>query len=200
LQEQPPRRGRRPGQTDSKAAILEAARRLFVAEGYGQTTIRAVAEQAGVDSALVMHFFSSKDGLFRAAIEWPVDMDEAARRVFDGDAAGFGERLARMVCEVWEDETTRHPLTVILRNAVQREDAARMASEFMQRELVGRIRTQAQDPSAALRAGLAHSALTGMVMARYVIGVEPLASAPRETVVRVVGSTIQRYLTGDIEL
>ena len=146
-----------------------------------------------------MHYFGSKDGLFRAAIEWPVDMDQAARQILEGDPAGFGERLVRTVCEAWEDETTRHPLTVIVRNAVQREEAARMVSLFMERELVGRIRTQAHDSLAALRAGLAHSALTGLVVARYVIKVEPLASTPRETIVRVVGATIQRYLTGGLD-
>lgn len=157
-----------------------------------------MAEQAGVDSALVMHYFTSKEGLFRAAIEWPVDMDMAAHRVFEGDPARMGERLVRMVCEIWEDETTRHPLAVILRNAVQHEEAARLASQFMQREMVGRLVARAQDPAAALRGGLAHSALVGLVMARYVIRMEPLASTPTEVVVRAVGSTIQRYLDGDI--
>lgn len=177
---------------------MEAARRLFAAEGYDETTIRAVADQAGVDSALVMHYFTSKDGLFRAAIEWPLDMDQAARRILEGDPAGIGERLVRMVCEAWEDETTRHPLIVILRNAVQHDEAARLASEFMQREMVGRLVARTQDPAAALRGGLAHSAVLGLVMARYVIRMEPLASTPTEVVVRVVGSTIQRYLDGDL--
>jgi AcrR family transcriptional regulator len=157
-----------------------------------------VAENAGVDAALVMHYFTSKDGLFRAAIEWPFDMEEAATRVFEGDPERMGERLVRMVCEVWEDETTGHPLAVVLRNAVQREEAARLAAGFVQREMVGRLVERSQDPSVALRGSLAHSALLGLVMARYVVGVEPLASAPTEVVVQAVGPAIQRYLTGDI--
>jgi AcrR family transcriptional regulator len=192
------RRGRRPGRSETKTLILGSARHLFAVEGYEQTSIRGVAEKAGVDPALVMHYFSSKEGLFRAAIDWPFDMDEAARRVFEGDPIGMGDRLVRMVCEVWEDDTTRHPLTVILRNAVQREEAARLASEFVEREMVGRVAGRTQEPTAALRGALAHSAVIGLVMARYVIGVEPLASAPVETVVQAVGPTIQRYLTGDI--
>lgn len=191
-------RCRRPGQSDTKRLILEAARRLFSADGYDQTTIRAVAEQAGVDSALVMHYFSSKEGLFHAAIEWPVDMDDAAHRVFDGDPERMGERLVRVVCETWEDGTARHPLTVILRNSLQREEAARLASEFVEREMVGRLVARSPNSDAALRGSLVHTVIMGLVMTRYVIGVEPLASLPREEVVRLLGPTVQRYATGDI--
>jgi AcrR family transcriptional regulator len=151
-----------------------------------------------VDSALVMHYFSSKEGLFRAAIEWPFDMDDKARVVFEGDPERMGERLVRMVCRVWEEEPTRHPLTVVLRNAMQREDAARLAAEFVQREMVGRLVEHYGDPSASLRGSLAHSSLLGLVIARYVIKVEPLASLSLEDVVALVGPAIQRYLTGDI--
>ncbi|MBN1630836.1 MAG: helix-turn-helix transcriptional regulator, partial [Thermoleophilia bacterium] len=69
------RTGRRPGRTRTRAQILESARQQFADFGYEQTTIRGVAEQAGVDPALVMHYFGSKEGLFQAAIDWPFDMD-----------------------------------------------------------------------------------------------------------------------------
>jgi AcrR family transcriptional regulator len=192
------RRGRRPGPSDTKQSILESARHLFATLGYEQTSIRGVAERAGVDPALVMHYFSSKEGLFRAAIDWPVDMDEAAGRVFEGDPNGMGERLVRMVCGLWEEETTRHPLAVILRNAVQREEAAGLMAEFVEREIVGRLVARTQDSTSALRGCLAHSALVGLIVARYVIGVEPLASASIEAVARAVGPTVQRYLAGDL--
>jgi AcrR family transcriptional regulator len=197
--EQRPRRGRRPGQGDTRNVILEAAQRLFATEGYDHTTIRAVAEMAGVDSALVMHYFSSKDGLFRAATEWPFDIDEVTRHILDGDPSGMGERLVRVVCEVWEDETTRHPLTVILRNAVQREEAAALWCEFIERYMVARVVERTGDPTAAFRGSLAHAAVVGLILARYVIRVEPLASAAREDVVRAVGPTVQRYLAGDMD-
>jgi AcrR family transcriptional regulator len=158
-----------------------------------------VADGAGVDPALVMHHFSSKEGLFRAAIDWPIDLDEATRRVFSGDPADMGERLVRMVCEIWEDESTRHPLTVILRNAVEREDAARLLSRFVERELIGRLPAQTREPRATIRGSLAYSALVGMVVARYVIGVEPLASSPVDMVVQAMGPAIQRYLVGETD-
>lgn len=158
-----------------------------------------MADQAGVDASLVMHYFASKEGLLEAAMDWPFDMDEAVRAVFEGDPSGIGERLVRMVCAVWEDETTRHPLTVIVRNAAQREDAARLASEFVEQTIIKRVAAQTQDPAAALRGVLAHSALVGLIMIRYVIGIEPLASISAEVVVKTVGPVIQRYLMGDID-
>ena len=190
------RRGRRRGQSDTKERILESGRCLFATLGYEGTSIRGVAEKAGVDPALVMHYFGSKEGLFQAAIDWPFDMDDAARQIFEGAPELIGERLVRMVCAVWEDQTTRHPLTVIVRNAVQREDAARLMSEFVARQMVARVVERTKDPADALRAALAHSALVGMVITRYLIGVEPLASVPAEEVVKAVGPAIQRYLAG----
>jgi hypothetical protein len=103
-----------------------------------------------------------------------------------------------MVCEIWEDESTRHPLTVILRNAVEREDAARLLSRFVERELLGRLPAQTRESKATIWGSLAYSALVGMVVARYVIGVEPLASAPVDMVVQTMGPAIQRYLVGEI--
>ncbi len=192
------RGGRRPGRNDTKNVILEAARYLFASAGYNETSIRAIAGRAGVDPALVMHYFSSKEGLLRAAMEWPLDIDQAARDIFEGDHERTGERLIRMLCEIWEDETTRHPYAVILRNAVQHEEAARLTAEFVRQVIVGQLVSRTGDPSAPLRGLLAHSALVGLVTVRYVVGVEPLASAPVEQVVQALGPTLQRYLMGDI--
>jgi AcrR family transcriptional regulator len=196
--EHPVRRGRRPGRSHTKRLILEAARQLFASAGYDAASIRAVAEEAGVDPALVMYYFSSKQGLLQAAMEWPVDIDEIARGIFEGDPERTGERLARMVCSLWEDEKTRHPLAVILRNAVQNEEAARLASEFVKHVLVGQLVARTDDASAPLRGLLAHSTLVGLVTIRYILGIEPLASASTEEVVQAVGPTLQRYLRGDL--
>lgn len=192
-------RGRPPGPSDTKSSILKSARRLFASDGYNQTSIRAVAAESGVDPALVMYFFSSKQELFRAAIEWPFDIDDVARRIFNGDIGRTGERLVRTMCEIWEDQTTVHPLAVILRNAVQREEAANLLREFVQQEMIGRLMAQSFHRNADLRGSLVHSAIVGLFLTRHVIGVEPLASAPREVVVRAIGPTVQRYLTGVID-
>jgi len=191
-------KGRRPGQSQTRQRILEAARRLFADRGFDHTTIRHIAETANVDPALVMYYFESKAKLFRAAIDWPVDMDKGARHIFEGDPRTVGERLVRLVCTTWEDQNTRHPLTVIFRNAIQHDEAARLMSEFIAKEMVARAAACAKDRLGPLRGALIHSTLVGLVLHRYLLRVEPLASASVEQVVRAVGPTIQRYLTEDI--
>jgi hypothetical protein len=109
----------------------------------------------------------------------------------------MGERLVRLVCRVWEDESTRHPLTVILRNAVEREDAARLLSQFVERELVGSLPLGDERPDAGIRHTLAYSSIVGLVVARYVVRVEPLASASVDDLARAMGPALQQYLTGD---
>jgi AcrR family transcriptional regulator len=193
------RRGRPPGQSDTRKVILEAARRLFASLGYGQTSIRAVAAESGVDASLVMHYFSSKEGLFRAAIEWPPDVDDAVRLSLQGHIENTGERLIDTLCRVWEDQGAGHPLAVMLRNAVQHEEAARLLHEFLRDEMVGRPTLLNGRSDTELREGLIYSTIVGLFLSRYVIGVEAVASVPRETIVRAVGPTIQRYLTGDID-
>jgi AcrR family transcriptional regulator len=188
--------GRRPGRSGARDCILTSARRSFAARGFERTSIRTVAEEAGVDPALVMHYFSSKDGLFRASIDCPVDLEAVSARIMAVREDARGRQIVRVICEVWQDETTRHPLVILLRNAIERQDAAALLSQFVERELVGRLSAQTRGEDASARASAAYSALLGLVLARYVIGVEPLASAPLEQVVELVGPTIQRYLDG----
>jgi len=190
--------GRRPGPSTTRGQILAAARRRFAVDGFDRTSIRAVAAEAGVDPALVLHYFGSKDGLFSAAVEWPVELTEITRRVLAPGLDGLGERLVRFFLEQWEEERTRHPLTVLVRSAVGHEGAARLLAEFVRYELVGRLAAVSGEPAAELRGGLVASSMIGLALARYVVRLEPLASAPRETVVTAVAPTVQRYLTGDI--
>ena len=192
------RSGRRPGSSGTRAAILAAAQRQFVAAGFDQTSIRSVAEEAGVDPALVIHYFHSKDGLLVAGMAWPIDLDEISEHVVAPGLDGFGERLARFFLAQWDDPSKRHPLTVIVRNAVSHETAARLLTDFVRRELVGRLVTLMDEPTAELRGSLVASTLVGLAMTRYVVRLEPLASAPSEVVVAAMAPTIQRFLTGDL--
>ena len=196
---QPRRRsGRRPGTSGTRQAILAAARRQFVAAGFDQTSIRRVAAEAGVDPALVIHYFGSKDGLLGAVMAWPVDLDEIAERVVAPGLDGFGERLVRFFLVQWDDPAKRHPLTVIVRNAMSHEEAARLLAEFVRRELVGRLVPLMDAQTAELRGSLVCSALVGLAMTRYVVRLEPLSSAPADVVVAAMAPTIQRFLTGDL--
>ncbi len=157
-----------------------------------------MAESAEVDSALVLHYFSSKEGLFRAVIEWPFDMNERVREVLKGDPSRMGERLVSMVCQAWDNEQMRSPLTVVFRNAVQGEETSRIAADFVKRELIDRIVAWSSDPAARLRGTLVYSTMLGLVTARYVVRVEPLASLSSDQVVELVAPTVQRYLTCDL--
>src|SRR5438067_12221945 len=112
------RTGRRPGPTTSRDTILEAARRQFAEAGYEPTSVRSIAAEAGVDAALVVHFFGTKEQLFRAAVAWPFDPAELATRLIGPGAEGLGERLARTFLTFWDDPETSPQLLALLRAAM----------------------------------------------------------------------------------
>ena len=160
--------------------------------------MRSIAAEAGVDPSLVIHYFGSKDGLFGAVMAWPVNLDEIAEQVVAPGLDGVGERLVRYLLAQWDDPSKRHPLTVIMRNAVSHDEAARLLTEFVRRELVGRIVPLMEEATAELRGSLVASTLVGLAMTRYVVRLEPLASAPADVVVAAMAPVIERLLTGDL--
>jgi AcrR family transcriptional regulator len=190
------RRGRRAGGGDTRGAILDAARTLFARNGYTATTLRAVARDAGVDPALTLHHFGSKDALFRSAMRFPVDPAAIASAIEGGDRGQVGERLCRYFLRLWEDEATRGSLLTILRSALTHDAAAEMMRGFISEALVGRVAAVLELPDPELRASLVGSQLAGLAMARYLLRIEPLASADTATVTSWVAPTLQRYLTG----
>ncbi len=151
-----------------------------------------------MDPALVLHYFGSKDRLFAAAVEWPIDLDEVASGVLAPGPDGLGERLVRLLVERWEDERTREPLAAVIRSAVGQGESAQMTREFMRREVLARLAGFLPGPTAELRVSLVAGTLAGLAITRYIMRVEPIASLPADDVVRAVGPTVQRYLTGDI--
>jgi AcrR family transcriptional regulator len=191
-----PRTGRRPGASGSREAILEAARTLFAEHGYSATSMRAIGTAAGVDAALIVHFFGSKARLLREAIEWPFDPVEAAERVYAKGRRNVGEELARLVVETWEREGDRSAIMTLLRAATVEPSAAEMLREFMQNELAPPLFQRLNPDQPELRAGLATAQIVGLGMARYVLRLEPLASMTSDEVIAWVAPTLQRYLTG----
>jgi AcrR family transcriptional regulator len=191
-----PRTGRRPGASGSREAILEAARTLFAEHGYSATSMRAIGTAAGVDAALIVHFFGSKARLLREAIEWPFDPVEAAERVYAKGRRNVGEQLARLVVETWEREGDRSAIMTLLRAATVEPSAAEMLREFMQDELAPPLFQRLNPDQPDLRAGLATAQIVGLGMARYVLRLEPLASMTSDEVIAWVAPTLQRYLTG----
>jgi AcrR family transcriptional regulator len=192
------RPGRPPGETRSRQAILRAARSSFASRGYDRTTIRGVAASARVDPALVHHYFGTKDQLFTAAMEFPMDPEMVAKIVLGEGVEGAGERLVRLLLTVWGTPENRKPLLGLLRSAVTNPRAARMLREFMSRALLGRIAPALGREDARLRVALVGSQVIGLAILRYVIRVEPLASASEDELVAAVGPRFQDYLTAEL--
>jgi AcrR family transcriptional regulator len=192
------RTGRRPGVSGTREAILDAARRAFAEQGYQRATIRVVAELAGVDPALVHHYFGTKQDLFVAAVRLPVNPVDQLTAVLAAEPDQVGQRLVETFLSIWDHAAGQSPLLALIRSAVADKDAAAMLREFITEEVLGPIARRLGSPDAQLRATLVGSQLIGLAMARYIIRVEPLASAPSAQVAAVVGPTVQRYLTGEV--
>lgn len=188
------RTGRRPGTTLSRQAILRSAQAKFGAHGFEKASIRSIAQDAGVDAALIHHFFLSKEGLFAASIHDALHPDKVVEEVLAGRETEVGERLVRAFLGLWEGEETAHQMRSILRSAVSHERAARMLREFIMREVLVPIASASGQPRPETRASLAASQLIGMAMTRYIVEIQPIASLPGEELVASVGPVMQRYL------
>jgi AcrR family transcriptional regulator len=193
-----PRTGRRPGEAGTRDRIADAARRLFAERGFDRTSIRAIAAEAGVDPALVHHYFGTKQRLFIEAVDFPIDAVRALESLAVDDVTHVGERLVRFALQLWDDPVVLPRLLSVLRSAVTDPEAAQLLGQLFTRQgpvqLVHAIDADQPD----LRAELVGTQLVGLAVARHVLRLEPLASADHETIVAAVGPTMQRYLTGDL--
>ena len=167
-------------------------------QGYGATSVRAVARTAGVDPSLVLHFFGSKDGLFAAALELPVDPAEVVAGLLAGGADDLGERIVRTFLAIWDASPGQGPMLAMLRSAVSHEDAAGMLRELLLRVILRPLAVGAGGSDPDLRAALLASQLVGLAITRYVLRLEPVTSAPADELAPLLGPTLQRYLTGQL--
>ena len=192
------RSGRRAGTSGTRDAILRCARQLFADGGYSGATMRAIAAAAGVDAALVHHYFGTKQQLFAAAMEVPVDPADVVGALRLGPADDIGERIIGTFLATWDSQGGQPRIRALVRSAVTDEAAARMLREFLLDAVLSPIAETYAKDHAALRATLVGSQIIGLAMMRYIIGIEPLASADADTVIAAYGPTIQRYLTGEL--
>lgn len=188
--------GRRPGESGTRDAILAAARLAFGTQGYGATSVRAVARAAGVDPSLVLHFFGSKDGLFEAALELPLDPAAIVAGLLAGDLDTLGERVVRTFLGVWDATPGQGPMLAMLRSAVSHEDSAAMLRELLLRVILRPVAHGAGGDRPDLRASLLASQVVGLALTRYVLKLKPVASAFADDLAPLFGPTLQRYLTG----
>jgi AcrR family transcriptional regulator len=184
--------GRRPGPNATREAILASARDLFAEKGYDGASLRAIARAAGVDPALVHHFYGNKEGVFVAAMRFPIDPSEVLPRILGARRDKLGETMVRTFLEIWGDEERRAPILAMLRSAMTNEQIAVMMREFVSSALFGRAGEMHQIP--VLRINAAVGQMIGMALLRYVIKVEPIASATDDELVELLAPAIQRYL------
>ncbi len=191
------RRGRRPGSPDTRAAILTEARTLFAARGYAGTSVRAVAAAAGVDAALVHHYFGTKDDLFVAALELPVDPRVVLAPAIADGPDGAGERMLRVFLSVWDNPELRVPLLGLVTSVVDPAGRRLLSDGFLPAVLapVG-VALGIDHPE--VRMPLLASQVFGLIVVRYLLEVEPVASMPADDIIAIYAPTLQRYLTGPL--
>jgi AcrR family transcriptional regulator len=190
--------GRRPGPTRTRQDILDSARAAFEASGYDAVSLRAIARQAGVDPALVHHFFDSKSELFTAAMELPVDPEPFIAALLAGERDMLGERLVHALVELWDRPNGFQGFLALIRGAASHEGAARLLREFVTREILGRLAAVAAPDAPQTRAALAGSQIVGLAMARKIACIEPIATADPVWLAATIGPTIQHYLTAPL--
>ncbi len=198
----PARTGRRAGDSGTREAILDAARGQFAENGYDGATIRAIAASAGVDAALVHHYYGSKERLFAAAMQLPVVPSEAITSVLAQSSSRPGEsagtHLVRSALALWENTELLGSLQALLRSALTSDRAAAMLREFLTEAIlmpVARAAGGTDHDSTPFRASLIASQMVGLALTRYVLRFGPVAAASPEQLATAIGPTIDRYLT-----
>ncbi|QPP07195.1 TetR/AcrR family transcriptional regulator [Streptomyces bathyalis] len=185
------------GEPATRDRILGSARAEFAERGYDKASIRAIARGAGVDSALVHHYFGTKEQVFTAAVQGAfAPALGIPDLLLSGDPEEWGEQLVGYIFMIWEDAVTRDPLLAIMRSAVNNETAASIFRGLITRNLLERVAGGLDRPDPELRVELAMAQLVGTAMLRYVIKVEPIASARPEDLIPRLAPVVQRHLTG----
>ncbi len=190
-------RGRRPGAPDTRASILAAARTSFADKGFAGTTIRGIAATAGVDGALVHHYFGTKDDLFLAAMELPVDPRQVIGPAVAGGVDGAGERLLHAFLSLWDDPEVAPVLIAFVRSVLQPGGERLLTQGFLPVVLLP-VGEALDLDRPEVRMPLLISQVAGLIVTRYLVRLEPIASMPADAVVATYAPVLQHYLTGDL--
>ena len=194
-----PKVGRRPGNQDTRGQIITAARQAFAEKGFAGASMRAIAAEAGVDAALIHHYFDSKQQLFLATVALPPELPRIVERVAAGNRSDLGERLVRTVLGVWDSEL-QPSLVAAIRTTLTDPAFTRSVGEFLALEVIGQV-LRGDDllaEEANRRTGLIASQILGLLIGRYVLRMPALANRESEDLVAEIGPTVQRYVDGHI--
>lgn len=189
--------GRRPGENQTRHDILAAARAQFAQKGFAGATLRAIAQAAGVDTALIHHYFASKEGMFAAAIEESFDSGRFLTDVGDSPAR-IATSIVTRYFDLWESAESQQPLMAIMRSAIENDRARQILLNFMSNEIYDVLAPILGQDEARLRISFVGSQLLGAAMLRYIIRLEPLASMDCAQLVAVLSTTVERYIGEDL--
>jgi AcrR family transcriptional regulator len=176
---------------------LAVAKAQFARQGYDRTSVRAIGAEAGADPAMVYYFFKNKQALFAAAMDLPGNPGESLPALLGAGLDGLGPRLARHFLQVWDAAETIEPLSLLVRSAGTDDASAAMLRDFLHREVGDRLARALGTPEAGLRVALVVSHLMGLMLARYLVRLEPIASASHDTLAAWLGPVLQTCLTGN---
>jgi len=184
-------RGPRQDGVESREAILTAAREQFAANGFDKATMRAIATTANVDVALVSYYFGSKTELFMESLRLPLNPSDIVDGLLAAGTEDLGRRLVTALTAAWDNPATGEPLLTMLRSSPSQAELTR---DFIERQLLSKLSNALTGENAELRAAGILTQVLGFVYFRYLLRVEPLASASTDELVALVAPSIQRYV------
>lgn len=191
------RRGRRPAGEDTRASIVAAAREEFAAKGFDAVSMRGVARAAGVDPGLIRHYFDGKGELFAASlVPAGADPQALAGRFAQGGLDGLGERLARTVLAVWDAPDGQVQLRLVLSGMLSADEHVQELPRYLQRTVFDQVAALLPRAVAARRVSLVASQVLGVLVARHLLRIEPVASMPADELALSIAPTLQRFLEG----
>jgi AcrR family transcriptional regulator len=190
--------GRPAGNSDTRERILDSARDLFARNGIGNTSIRAVAAAAGVDSALVHHYFGTKEKLFAAAVHIPIDPMDVIGPLRETPVDELGHKLPSLLLPLWDSEIGSGFIAAL--RSILAGSQVNLFASFIRDVIAAEVGPRVDHPpgSGVVRIQFVASQLMGIVMARYIVQLEPFASLPAQQIADTVAPTLQRYLTGEL--
>src|ERR1700689_3584084 len=187
-------RGPRPGRPDVREQIRQAARTRFLAEGYRLVTLRSIAGDVGVDVALVSYYFGSKQGLFNDAMDLAASPGAIIDLALEGDLGSLADRLIRGLLAIWDDPSTGAGLKAIATTAVSEPEVNRLISEMAEREIVTRLANRLPGDQARARASAFCTQMSGLILSRYLLHIEPMASMAVDEVTAWLAPSFQLAL------
>jgi AcrR family transcriptional regulator len=192
------RPGRPPGTSDTRERILISARELFARNGIDKTSIRAIAAEAGVDPALVHHYFGTKTQLFAAAIHIPIDPMQVIVPLRETPVEEIGYKLPSILLQLWDSE--HGSAFIAMLRSILAGDEVSLIRSFLQGVITVEVGSRVDNPpgSGPIRVQFVASQLVGVVMARYILELDPFKSLPVEQIAQTIAPNLQRYLTGDL--